>query len=113
MIAATDFTPLALAKPSTRAKFCKVKSGGISDEALNVYLRKNFNYWRHIPRFFRVWDVAAVEPYSRIDPLGHKLARHRMGAVEPETFLIFGCDVGKHEGPKIACLLRFSPSPCS
>lgn len=58
---------------------------GISDEALNVYLRKNFNYWRHIPRFFRVWDVAAVEPYSRIDALGHKLARHRMGAVEPDA----------------------------
>lgn len=57
---------------------------GISDEALNVYLRKDFNYWRHIPRFFRVWDVAAVEPWSRINPLGHKLARHRMDKVRPD-----------------------------
>lgn len=58
---------------------------GISDEALGVYLRKGFNYWRHIPRFFRVWDVAAVTPYSRIDPLGHKLARHRSGLIKPDA----------------------------
>jgi GNAT superfamily N-acetyltransferase len=53
---------------------------GISDEALNVYLRKGFNYWRSIPRFFRVYDIKAVEPYSRIDPLGRKLAMHRTNA---------------------------------
>jgi hypothetical protein len=56
---------------------------GISDEALNVCLRKGFNYWRYIPRFFRIWDVEAVRPYSQIAPLGHKLARHRLDAVAP------------------------------
>jgi len=57
---------------------------GISDEALNVYLRKGFNYWRYIPRFFRVWDTEAVTPYSNIAPLGLKLARHRADAVTPD-----------------------------
>ena len=55
---------------------------GISDDALNVYLRKDFNYWRYIPRFFRIWDIAAVEPFSIISPLGRKLARHRRNAVQ-------------------------------
>lgn len=54
---------------------------GISDDALNVYLRKDFSYWRYIPRFFRVWDIEAVRPYSNISPLGQKLARHRQDAV--------------------------------
>ncbi|HEY0625305.1 MAG TPA: GNAT family N-acetyltransferase [Allosphingosinicella sp.] len=58
---------------------------GISDEALNVYLRKGFNYWRYIPRVFRIFDLKAVEPYSRIDPLGRKLAMHRMNAIGPDT----------------------------
>lgn len=56
---------------------------GISDEALSVYLRKGFNYWRYIPRFFRIWDIDAVSQYSRIDDLGRKLALHRLGAVTP------------------------------
>jgi hypothetical protein len=58
---------------------------GISDEALNIYLRKGIGYWRFIPRFFRIWDVAAVEPYSRISPLGYKLASHRMDLVAPDA----------------------------
>lgn len=58
---------------------------GISDDALNVYLRKDFNYWRYIPRFFRIWDIEAVRPYSNIAPLGQKLARHRMDSVTADA----------------------------
>lgn len=64
-----------------QSTFDVMLGSGISDEALNVYLRKGFSYWRHIPRFFRVWDIEAVRPYSEIAPLGQKLAKHRMGAV--------------------------------
>jgi hypothetical protein len=66
-----------------QAKYDVMLGSGISDEALNVYLRKDFNYWRYIPRFFRVYDIPAVEPFSRIEPLGRKLARYRLhGAQE-------------------------------
>jgi hypothetical protein len=58
---------------------------GISDEALNVYLRKDFNLWRHIPRYFRVWDIDAVRPYGDVSPLGQKLAKHRKDAVVPDA----------------------------
>ena len=60
---------------------------GISDEALNVYLRKGFHYWRFIPRYFRIWNLDAVAPYSRIEPLGKKLAAYRMDMVRPDASL--------------------------
>ena len=79
---------------------------GISDEALNVYLRKGFNYWRHIPRFFRIYDLAAVEPFSRIEPLGRKLAAHRMNAVAPDFTLgqrIAAAEIGDPQAPLAGC----------
>lgn len=67
-----------------QSRYKVLLGSGISDEALNVYLRKGFNYWRHIPRFFRIYDLKSVEAYSNIDPLGRKLAMHRMGATAPD-----------------------------
>lgn len=64
-----------------QGKYEVLLGSGISDEALGVYLRKGFNYWRSIPRYFRVWDIEAVRPYSRIASLGEKLAKHRFGKV--------------------------------
>jgi hypothetical protein len=68
-----------------QAEYEVLLGSGISDEALSVYLRKGFNYWRSIPRYFRVWDIEAVRPYSRIDSLGEKLAKHRIGKVVPNA----------------------------
>lgn len=67
-----------------QAKYELLLGSGISDEALSVYLRKGFNYWRFIPRYFRVWDIGAVKPYSRVTPLGEKLAKYRMAKIPPK-----------------------------
>lgn len=67
-----------------QSRYDVMLGSGISDEALNVYLRLDFNYWRYIPRFFRVWDIDAVAPHSAISPLGRKLWKHRQPAVIPD-----------------------------
>lgn len=67
-----------------QSRYDVMLGSGISDEALNVYLRMDFNYWRNIPRFFRVWDIDAVMPHSAISPLGRKLWKHRQDSVTPD-----------------------------
>lgn len=68
-----------------QSKYEVLLGSGISDEALSVYLRKGFNYWRFIPRYFRIWDIDAVKPYSRVTPLGGKLVKYRMGQILPKS----------------------------
>ena len=53
-----------------QGKYRVLMGMGISESALPVYLSHGFNYLRYIPRFFRIFDPAATEPYAKINRLG-------------------------------------------
>lgn len=58
-----------------QSKYLVLFGMGISDQALPVYLRKNFKYIKSIPRFVRVLNENAVKTFGVHTPLLAKLNR--------------------------------------
>ncbi len=87
-----------------QSRYSVLLGSGISDEALNVYLRKGFNFWRYIPRFFRPFNVAPLESFAEIGPLGRKLARLRepSGSGKASATPVAAAEVQSFEMPESA-----------
>ena len=58
---------------------------GISDAALPIYMTSGYRRLKHIPRYFRIYDIEAVRQYAKIERLGERLTRHWSTWPRPEV----------------------------
>lgn len=52
---------------------------GISEVALQIYMKSGFRYIRAIPRYVRVFNFEKIEPYAEYTTLARKLVKKWMG----------------------------------
>ena len=55
-----------------KKKFDILVGSGITDEAKSVYLLNDFTYLKHIPRFFKIYNIKNMEKYIRLNGKGIK-----------------------------------------